>query len=872
MNYPPDAAQQLVTATQLDQQLSTHRQRNLRRFRTELGSIIDKYSKDFKGIGDEIDLETGAIVVDNGHIRAMADERDEYGRNDLEDEDDYEEEEEEEEYEEEEQEQEQPPPRRRIVYDSEDEYLQEDDDEDIPSPTFSDKENHRPVFGEMTTQDASDQPSPSQSPEPAPAPAPAPAMQPEVADVLLHFIEAAKRMEPLLAKYSRNHADLQHYWDAAPTTEGRRQPDPHEEWRASKRQRVEGASRSHRENHSSHPNGHSATSHPYTGYDHSRQQQRPLPQTPGHNFLDGPGDGTRAGALSDEAFYARANTPGMPSLWESESDHPYGQMINGKKPKRKINTAALHKVRAPDGRFTPLDSNRVSRLRNEIGDSDGDGNIRDGSDGSLDQSSTDLPGGSRSARSRRKKNSGPPVKTGRPPALFTSEEDTLLLQLFASGLSCREVTDHFPGRSSRQVRYHFQHHLSGTLPIRSSVDRQFEQGLDSALPQLPNQYRSFTHNDPTAPQTAQPVQAERMQLAARPASSPYGVPFQPQRLPSVTREVRAASFTPYGQPFQPTRSTVSPYGAPFQAPTARLPHEPPSTPSIPVDPLLSSSTSPPETSIAAPKQVQEPTILPLPSQNPAAMSKVQRRLLPRPASSSSLGEVPSAITRTMGHVDPSAPAYSSPGRVPVAIAKARPQIPRFSSSSSPGQVHVAAPKAREQVDPRLTPSSSPGQLPLASSKAKAAMEDQPTYSSSSSDKASTATLKAKGLAEDRRSSLSSVGQAAAAKPKMKEPASRPSSQSKSATNVAKRTKSTPTKSSEKSLTPRRVSSTPGRVRISQLMYELRSEDEDDEDEPAQIEDTAGETSQYEEETEDEDILLISAPQALRKKQPKTAIR
>lgn len=39
-------------------------------------SIFEKYERDFDGIGDEIDLATGEIVVNNGHILDMMDERD----------------------------------------------------------------------------------------------------------------------------------------------------------------------------------------------------------------------------------------------------------------------------------------------------------------------------------------------------------------------------------------------------------------------------------------------------------------------------------------------------------------------------------------------------------------------------------------------------------------------------------------------------------------------------------------------------------------------------------------------------------------------------------------------------------------------------
>jgi hypothetical protein len=39
-------------------------------------AIFEKYGKDFDGVGDEIDLETGDIVVNNGHLLDMQDERD----------------------------------------------------------------------------------------------------------------------------------------------------------------------------------------------------------------------------------------------------------------------------------------------------------------------------------------------------------------------------------------------------------------------------------------------------------------------------------------------------------------------------------------------------------------------------------------------------------------------------------------------------------------------------------------------------------------------------------------------------------------------------------------------------------------------------
>ena len=46
------------------------------RLKSTFESIFDKYSHDFSEIGDEIDLRTGTIAVDHGHLRGMANDRD----------------------------------------------------------------------------------------------------------------------------------------------------------------------------------------------------------------------------------------------------------------------------------------------------------------------------------------------------------------------------------------------------------------------------------------------------------------------------------------------------------------------------------------------------------------------------------------------------------------------------------------------------------------------------------------------------------------------------------------------------------------------------------------------------------------------------
>jgi len=59
-----------------DEDLSERRARNDFRLKSIFESIFEKYGKDFDGIGDEIDMRTGEIIVNNGHILGMRNERD----------------------------------------------------------------------------------------------------------------------------------------------------------------------------------------------------------------------------------------------------------------------------------------------------------------------------------------------------------------------------------------------------------------------------------------------------------------------------------------------------------------------------------------------------------------------------------------------------------------------------------------------------------------------------------------------------------------------------------------------------------------------------------------------------------------------------
>ncbi|TGO33771.1 hypothetical protein BHYA_0228g00200 [Botrytis hyacinthi] len=63
-----------------DQELQQKRARLDYKLKSTFESIFEKYGKDFDGVGDEIDLLTGEILVDNGHLKEMQDERDAGGK------------------------------------------------------------------------------------------------------------------------------------------------------------------------------------------------------------------------------------------------------------------------------------------------------------------------------------------------------------------------------------------------------------------------------------------------------------------------------------------------------------------------------------------------------------------------------------------------------------------------------------------------------------------------------------------------------------------------------------------------------------------------------------------------------------------------
>lgn len=70
----PPLKRQRIAGSQ--EQLHEQRARNDLRLKSRFENIFEKFSKDFTGVGDEIDLLTGKIFVNNGHLITMQNERD----------------------------------------------------------------------------------------------------------------------------------------------------------------------------------------------------------------------------------------------------------------------------------------------------------------------------------------------------------------------------------------------------------------------------------------------------------------------------------------------------------------------------------------------------------------------------------------------------------------------------------------------------------------------------------------------------------------------------------------------------------------------------------------------------------------------------
>lgn len=71
---PPCKRRRIPRNDDPDVKFHERRARNDLRLKSAFESIFEKYGKDFSGIADEINLQTGEIVVDRGHVLGMRDE------------------------------------------------------------------------------------------------------------------------------------------------------------------------------------------------------------------------------------------------------------------------------------------------------------------------------------------------------------------------------------------------------------------------------------------------------------------------------------------------------------------------------------------------------------------------------------------------------------------------------------------------------------------------------------------------------------------------------------------------------------------------------------------------------------------------------
>ncbi|KAK2048132.1 hypothetical protein LZ31DRAFT_573391 [Colletotrichum somersetense] len=73
LNYEPDDVSRMRDP---GYQLEQSRAFAAFKLKSTFEHIFQKYERDFTGIGDEIDLRTGEIITDNGHLARMRNERD----------------------------------------------------------------------------------------------------------------------------------------------------------------------------------------------------------------------------------------------------------------------------------------------------------------------------------------------------------------------------------------------------------------------------------------------------------------------------------------------------------------------------------------------------------------------------------------------------------------------------------------------------------------------------------------------------------------------------------------------------------------------------------------------------------------------------
>jgi hypothetical protein len=488
------------------QLLFEKRQQNVQLFRSELDEIIHKYSQNFDEVGDEIDIMTGEIVVDRGHLRGMQTELDPGKRHDQE-------------------------PTDGSVdilpsveqpasvdndgsgWESEDsvdelaaEYFTEPARPPASSPAQSNKENQRPVLVDVTATSVSNAPSTN-----APSPSPpnmdsfisqttsGPNLNSQTISDIHEFLAMAKRLEPLLQGVVQPGFAGQINRVAIPAhgIDFPERPQPRKRPRINDYDMTESSS-----SHFSEPSQPSETF-----------------SVGSLNALQGPDSD-----MSERR--KRANDPNASSIWEPNvSDNMYYD------PKAKSNREKGPRRPYKKRKLVPAS---ISGLRNELLSDIVDSLERargaeranaglPGDHSSDTQESFQLPNN----KTRLNKAGHADVnrkRVGRPAVYFSVEEDALLLKLIAEGHPWTHITPHFPGRTYGQLYYHHKKHL---CPLLTQCDQPSSED-DTGFPEADTDMVTLLpvggfeyEDDYFSPPRSLPVQRQRIHtLEPQSLSSP----------------------------------------------------------------------------------------------------------------------------------------------------------------------------------------------------------------------------------------------------------------------------------------------------------------------------------------------------------------
>jgi Centromere protein Scm3 len=266
----------------------------------------------------------------------------------------------------------------------------------------------------------------------------------------------------------------------------------------------------------------------------------------------------------------RGVTPGMPSLWsEDETDRP------AKKKRRKIAVSS-------NGASTSA----PSRLRNEVSLHDeadaapaveGDAEISSEESDDVFISSrlarpSASPANSRQKSSlksnKRRTDTGQPKPRKFPPrpqkVFFSTKDDARMIELYYQGSNFEDISKHFPGSTKSQIRYHFERNLrtddenSGRFVPRPNIATP--PGSPRAESAEPAQKKSKSVTFAAPPSVPPPVptmqQAYHMYPGSQPRlpyNQPHYYPMAPPYHPGMYRNPM-----PYGMSMHPVPIAPAP--------------------------------------------------------------------------------------------------------------------------------------------------------------------------------------------------------------------------------------------------------------------------------------------------------------------------